>query len=47
MRKNLGKQPAIFPMPVLIVTAYDEKGTVQAMNAAWGMMVRPGTQGRA
>lgn len=38
MRKDLGKQPAIFPMPVLMVAAYDEKGTVQVMNAAWGMI---------
>ena len=38
MKKDLGKLPAIFPMPVLIVAAYDENGTVQAMNAAWGMM---------
>lgn len=38
MRKNLGKQPALFPMPVLMVTAYDESGTVQVMNAAWGMI---------
>ena len=38
MRKDLGKQPAVFPMPVLMVAAYDEKGTVQVMNAAWGMI---------
>ena len=38
MRKNLGKQPALFPMPVLMVTAFDENGTVQVMNAAWGMI---------
>lgn len=38
MRKDLGIQPAIFPMPVLIIAAYDENGTVQAMNAAWGMI---------
>ena len=38
MRKNLGKQPAIFPMPVLMVTAYDANDTVQVMNAAWGMI---------
>lgn len=25
-------------MPVLMVTAYDENGTVQVMNAAWGMV---------
>lgn len=38
MRKDLGKQLAVFPMPVLMVTAYDENGTVQVMNAAWGMI---------
>ena len=38
MRKDLGKQPAVFPMPVLMVTAFDENGTVQVMNAAWGMI---------
>lgn len=38
MRKNLGKQPAVFPMPVLMVAAYDENGTVNVMNAAWGMI---------
>lgn len=38
MRKELGKQPAVFPMPVLMVAAYDENGTVQVMNAAWGMI---------
>ena len=38
MRKDLGKQPAVFPMPVLMVAAYDENGIVQVMNAAWGMI---------
>lgn len=38
MRKNLGKQPALFPMPVLMLAAYDENGTVGVMNAAWGMI---------
>ncbi|MBR5679580.1 MAG: flavin reductase family protein [Clostridia bacterium] len=38
MRKNLKTQPALFPMPVLIVAAYDEEGTPCAMNAAWGMI---------
>lgn len=37
MKKNLGVLPAVFPMPVLIVASYDKDGTVQAMNAAWGM----------
>lgn len=38
MRKDLGVQPAVFPMPVLMVAAYDENGTVGVMNAAWGMI---------
>ena len=38
MRKNLGKVPAVYPMPVLMVAAYDEAGTVNVMNAAWGMI---------
>ena len=38
MRKDLGVQPAVFPMPVLMVAAYDENGTVGVMNAAWGMV---------
>ena len=38
MKKNLGVIPAVYPMPVLIVAAYDETGKVNAMNAAWGMI---------
>ena len=38
MRKNIGKMPAVFPMPVLMIAAYDEDGKVCAMNAAWGMV---------
>ena len=38
MRKNLGKVPAVYPMPMLMVAAYDEAGTVNVMNAAWGMI---------
>ena len=38
MKKNLGVVPAVYPMPVLIVAAYDEDGKVNAMNAAWGMI---------
>lgn len=38
MRKDLGIQPAVFPMPVLMVAAYDENGVVDVMNAAWGMI---------
>ena len=36
MRKNFGAKPWLYPMPVLIVAAYDEAGVPNAMNAAWG-----------
>ena len=36
MRKNFGAKTWLYPMPVLIVAAYDEKGRPNAMNAAWG-----------
>jgi len=36
MKKNFGEQTVLFPMPVLIVGSYDENGTADAMNAAWG-----------
>ena len=36
MRKNIGAKTALYPMPVLIVGTYDENGTPNAMNAAWG-----------
>lgn len=36
MRKNFGSKSWLYPMPVLIVAAYDESGKANAMNAAWG-----------
>ena len=36
MRKNLGPKSFISPMPVLIIGTYNEDGTANAMNAAWG-----------
>lgn len=36
MRKNFGSKSWLYPMPVLIVGSYDENGTPNAMNAAWG-----------
>lgn len=36
MRKDFGKQTWLYPMPVLIVAAYDEAGVPCCMNAAWG-----------
>ena len=38
MKKNLGLIQAVYPMPVLMVAAYDETGKVNVMNAAWGMI---------
>lgn len=36
MRKNFGAKPILYPQPVLIIGSYDEDGTPDAMNAAWG-----------
>lgn len=36
MRKNLKPQAYIYPLPVLIVGTYNQDGTPNAMNAAWG-----------
>ena len=38
MKKDLGVLQAVYPMPVLMVAAYDENGKVNVMNAAWGMI---------
>lgn len=38
MKKNLGIVQAVYPMPVLMVAAYDGQGKVNVMNAAWGMI---------
>ena len=37
MKKSLKPVPGIFPMPVLMIGTYNEDGTVDVMNAAWGM----------
>ena len=36
MRKNFGAKAWAYPEPVFIIGTYDEKGTPDAMNAAWG-----------
>ena len=36
MRKNFGAKPWTYPQPVFIVATYNEDGTPDAMNAAWG-----------
>lgn len=38
MKKDIETKIAVFPMPVLMIAAYDEAGTVNVMNAAWGMI---------
>ena len=38
MKKDLGAVQAVFPMPVLMVAAYNDDGTPNVMNAAWGMI---------
>ena len=39
MRKQIKTTEAIFPMPVLMIATYNEDGSVDVMNAAWGMML--------
>lgn len=36
MRKNFGAKPWVYPLPVLLVGTYDENGSADLMNAAWG-----------
>ena len=39
MRKNIKITEAIFPMPVLMIATYNEDGSIDVMNAAWGTML--------
>ncbi len=39
MKRKIKTTEAIFPMPVLMIATYGEDGTVDVMNAAWGMML--------
>ena len=38
MKKNIGVVPAVYPMPVLMVAAYDANEKVNVMNVAWGQI---------
>jgi len=38
MRHNFGPKPMLYPMPVFIIATYNDDGTANAMNAAWGGM---------
>ena len=42
MRRKLNITEGIFPMPVLMVATYNEDGSVNVMNAAWGTMQERG-----
>ena len=37
MKKTIKTVPAVFPMPVLMIATYNEDGSVDVMNAAWGV----------
>ena len=39
MKKNIKVTEAIFPMPVLMIATYNDDGSVDVMNAAWGTML--------
>ncbi len=39
MKQQVKTTEAIFPMPVLIISTFNEDGSVNAMNAAWGTML--------
>ena len=36
MRRNFGAKPFLYPQPVFIIATYNDDGTADAMNAAWG-----------
>lgn len=42
IRMKLNLTEGIFPMPVLMVATYNEDGSVNVMNAAWGTMQERG-----
>ena len=42
MRIKLNATEGIFPMPVLMIATYNEDGSVNVMNAAWGTMQEVG-----
>ena len=42
MKKEIKTKDAIFPMPVLLISTFNEDGSVDVMNAAWGTMLDSG-----
>ena len=43
MRTKLELTEGIFPMPVLMIATYNDDGSIDVMNAAWGTMQARGT----
>lgn len=39
MKKELGVKPFLLPMPVALIATYNEDGTTDVMNMAWGTLV--------
>lgn len=39
MKKQIKTTESIFPMPVLLISTFNEDDTVNVMNAAWGTML--------
>lgn len=39
MRISIKTTEAIFPMPVLMIATYNDDGSVNVMNAAWGTLI--------
>lgn len=39
MKKDIKVTEAIFPMPVLMIATYNDDGSIDVMNAAWGTML--------
>ncbi len=39
MKREIKTTEAIFPMPVLLISTFNEDGSVDVMNAAWGTML--------
>ena len=40
MKKELGVNPYLFPMPVLMIATYGDGDTVDVMNMAWAVSAR-------
>lgn len=40
MKKELGVNPYLFPMPVLMIATYSDGDVVNVMNMAWGWYLR-------